>query len=161
MPGLCPEGKLVETGQCSAGKGVSRRTLDVSGPWWSSLLPNLLFYVVSWMYYEQPVFFYSENVMICLHKVSYFSCIRDIISAQLVWSTIIILHAEMLEVTLSLCVRELSAVMHWMCCLFGYFWPELHWATQHFKMPKEKGKVSFLHFCTFLTEVPPAFLWKV
>lgn len=29
MPGLCPEGKLVETGQCNAGKGVARRTLDV------------------------------------------------------------------------------------------------------------------------------------
>lgn len=105
-------------------------------------------FVVSWMYYEQPVFFYSENVMICLHKASYFSCTHDIVPAQLVWSSIITCHAEMFEVPF-VCVRELSGVMHWMCCLFGYLWPALHWATKHFKMPKEKGKVFFLHFCAF------------
>lgn len=69
------------------------------------MLPNLLFYVVSWMYYEQLVFFYSRSVMMRLHNASYFSCIHEIISAQLVWSSIITHHAEMFEVTLPLCHR--------------------------------------------------------
>lgn len=127
------------------------RTLDVRGPWWSNFLPNLLFCVVFAMYYKQPVFFYSENIMICLHKASCFSCIHDIMSAQLVWSSIIRCHAEVFEVTLSLCVTELSGAMYWLWCLFEYLWPKLSWATKLFKMPKEKEKVYFPHFCVYLT----------
>lgn len=32
VPGLCPEGKLVETGQCNAGKQATKRAFDVRGP---------------------------------------------------------------------------------------------------------------------------------
>lgn len=84
MPGLFPEEKLVETGQCNAGKQAARTSLDVKGPQWSNLLPNFLFYIVPWMYHEQPLFFYSENVIICLHNASYFSCIHDNISAGMI-----------------------------------------------------------------------------
>lgn len=65
-------------------RGLLGELLMCEGPDDPACSLTFCFFVVSWMYYEQPVFFYSENVMICLHKASYFSCIHDIVSAQLV-----------------------------------------------------------------------------
>ena len=67
MLGHCPGGKLVETGQCDAGKQATKGALDVEKALMIQLAPRP-FVSCSIIDVLRPVFIYSENVMIYLDK---------------------------------------------------------------------------------------------